>query len=72
MRDYWTWEIDLRREKLKLKTFCDSSINPCHKAIREVASRRRGDKFYLDGNKIIRHRIDVVGTYKVTSVRSKP
>ena len=62
---HWEYEIDLRNKKLKGKT--QEYGNWCHDAIKWVKKQRIGEEFYLstDGKSIIRHRVDVVGTWKV-------
>lgn len=62
---YWDIELDLRNTKVRFRYYDGEKKNPCHAMIREVRKRRKGDEFYLGaGGKIVRHRIDVVGTWK--------
>jgi hypothetical protein len=64
---YWDCELDLRNVKIKKRYFEGKTKNHCHAMIKEVRKHRIGDRFYLsDGNKIVRHRVDVVGTWKVS------
>ena len=63
---FWDVEIDLRNKKIKRRYFEGRTKNHCHAVIKEVRKHLKGDEFYLaDGYKIVRHRVDVVGTWKV-------
>jgi hypothetical protein len=62
----WDVILDLGNEKVKRRYHSNKVKNHCHAMIREVRKRRKGDKFYLNTNgKIVRHRIDIVGTWKI-------
>lgn len=65
-RIFWDVELDLRNTKIQRRYYADSTANHCRSMIREVRKRRKGDEFYLGrGGKIVRHRVDIVGTWKV-------
>lgn len=69
-RDYWIWDIKIGKTKKKIKTYMDRGVNPGHKAVRFAKKVRKGDRFYLDNGSIVRHRIDIIGSYKIKSFRS--